>query len=170
MTRIPPLAAVLLLASCAGGGPRPTVKVPPLAGKPLELTAQDLSGREVRLGGSGHVLVADFFASWCDPCREQLPRLDRLARELGGRGLDVYGVSFDEEREAAQGFAAAAGVGFPILWDRGGDRLAPALGVERLPTTVVADRRGVIRFVHVGYTAREQDELEAQIRRLVDEP
>jgi len=170
VTRNLPLAALLVLLACAGAGPRPTVKLPPLAGKPLEVTALDLSGREVRLGGGGHVVVADFFASWCDPCRAQLPSLDRLARELGGRGLDVYGVSFDEEPEAARGFAAEVGVGLPILWDRGGERLARALGIERLPTTVVADRRGVIRIVHVGYTARDQERLEAQIRGLVDEP
>ncbi len=169
MIRNLPLAAALLLAACAGETPRPAVKVPPLSGKPLDVSALDLAGKEVHLGGEGRVIVADFFASWCDPCREQLPRLERLAHELGGRGLAMYAVSFDEEREAAHGFAASVGVDVPVLWDRGGNRLAPALGIERLPTTVVADRRGVIRIVHVGYTAREQDRLEAEIRRLVEE-
>jgi thiol-disulfide isomerase/thioredoxin len=142
----------------------------PLAGKPLELTAQDLVGREVRLAAPGRVVVVDFFASWCEPCREQLPRLDRLAQELHDRGLDVYGVSFDEEREAARGFVAEVAPGFPVLWDRGGDRLAPALGIQRLPTTVVADRRGVVRLVHVGFTSGDQARLEAQIRALLEEP
>jgi thiol-disulfide isomerase/thioredoxin len=114
-------------------------------------------------------VVVDFFASWCEPCRDQLPRLDRLARDLHAQGLDVYGVSFDEEREAALGFSADAGVGFPVLWDRGGDRLAPALEIERLPTTLVADRRGVIRVVHVGYTQPDEDRLEAQVRALLEE-
>jgi thiol-disulfide isomerase/thioredoxin len=163
------LACALLFTACAGSGPRPSVKLPPLAGTPLDVAAQDLEGRPVRIAGAGQVVVVDFFASWCEPCREQLPRLDRLARDLGGRGLAVYGVSFDEEREAAREFAGEVGVGFPMLWDRGGDRLAPALGIERLPTTVVADRRGAVRVVHVGYTPRDHERLEAEIGRLLDE-
>ncbi len=159
----------LVFAACAVGTPRPSVKLPPLAGKPLDLSAQDLSGRDVRVTAPGHVVVVDFFASWCEPCRDQLPRLDRLARDLRAEGLEVYGVSFDEEREAARGFSAEVGVGFPVLWDRGGDRLSSALSIERLPTTLVVDRLGVVRVVHVGYTPREQDALEAQIRGLLGE-
>lgn len=162
--------SALLLVSCAVATPRPAVRVPPLVGKPLTMSAEALSGGEVRVEAPGRVVVVDFFASWCEPCREQLPALDRLARELGGQGLTVYGVSFDDERAAAQGFADDVAVGFPILWDRGGERLAHALRVERLPTTVVADRRGVVRHVHVGYTAADHRRLEAQVRALLAEP
>lgn len=165
------LAPLLLsLVACAASAPKPTVKVPPLAGKVLDLTAQDLTGQDVRVGSAGQVVVVDFFASWCDPCREQLPALDRLARALGERGLDIYAVSFDGDREAAREFAARVAVGFPVLWDPGGERLSEALGIERLPTTVVADRRGIIRLVHVGYTREEEERLEAEIRKLVEEP
>jgi cytochrome c biogenesis protein CcmG/thiol:disulfide interchange protein DsbE len=164
-----PLLALPLIA-CAARAPRPTVKVPPLAGKVLDVAAQDLSGRDVRVASAGRVVVVDFFASWCEPCREQLPRLDRLARALGERGLEIYAVSFDDDRAAARDFAARVAVGFPVLWDPGGERLSSALGIERLPTTVVADRRGIIRLVHVGYTEDEQARLEAEIRRLVEEP
>lgn len=169
MIRNLPLAVLLLLASCAGVASRPTVKLPALAGKALDVTAPDLAGQEVRIAAAGRVVVVDFFASWCEPCRAQLPRLDRLARDLHADGLDVYGVSFDEDREAARGFVASMAVGFPVLWDRGGDRLSGALGIERLPTTVIADRRGVIRVVHVGYTLSDQERLEAQIRDLLAE-
>ncbi len=145
------------------------VKRSPLAGKPLDVTAQDLAGRPVRIDGVGQVVVVDFFASWCQPCRAQLPHLDRLAKDLRGRGLAVYGVSFDEELEAARGFAAEMAVGFPMLWDKGGERLAPALSIERLPTTVIADRSGTIRSVHLGYTAAEGERMEKEIRELLEE-
>lgn len=161
--------AALLLLACAGARPTRAVKVPPLAGKPLDVVAQDLSGNEVRAEAPGRVVVVDFFASWCGPCRQQLPFLDRLARELGGDGLTVYGVAFDEEREAALGFAAQVGATFPVLWDRGGDRLGPALSVERLPTTILVDRRGVVRRVRVGFRTSEEPELEAEIRALLAE-
>jgi cytochrome c biogenesis protein CcmG, thiol:disulfide interchange protein DsbE len=160
------LVALLLLPACASRRPGPRPPAP--AGLPLELVAQDLSGREVRLPASrGRVLVVDFFASWCEPCRAQFPRLDRLARELRAEGLDVVGVSFDEEREAAQGFAAQTGVSFPVLWDRGGDRLAAPLRIERLPTTLLVDRGGTVRGVHLCYDVRGGDRLEQEVRALL---
>ncbi|HVO18272.1 MAG TPA: TlpA disulfide reductase family protein [Anaeromyxobacter sp.] len=156
-----------LLVACTAAAPRPAVKLPPLAGKPLDAAALDPSGREVRIEPSGRVLVVDFFASWCQPCRAQLPRLDRLARDLGDRGVSVYAVSFDEDREALLGFTREVPVGFPVLWDRGGERLAGPLRIERLPTTLVVDAAGTIREVHVGYDLREGDLLEAEVRALL---
>ena len=157
-------------AACSARAPRPTVKLPPLAGKPVEVAAQDLEGRDVRIDtGSGQVVVVDFFASWCQPCKVQLPHLDRLARELRSRGLAVYGVSFDDDPAALRGFAAEIQVGFPLLWDRGGERLAQTLSIERLPTTLIVDRRGTVRQVQVGYDAAEGERLEAEVRALLDE-
>jgi cytochrome c biogenesis protein CcmG, thiol:disulfide interchange protein DsbE len=166
---VAPLAAVAL--ACAGHAPRPTVKLPPLAGRPLDVQAQDLAGNPVRIdAGKGQVLVVDFFASWCQPCKVQLPHLDQLERELRDRGLEVYGVSFDEDLDAIRGFASQLAVGFPVLWDRGGETLAPALSIQRLPTTLLVDRNGTIRKVHLGYDAREGERLEAEVRELLAEP
>jgi cytochrome c biogenesis protein CcmG, thiol:disulfide interchange protein DsbE len=159
--------APALLAACTAAAPRPAVKLPPLAGTRLEATALDLEGREVRIEPAGKVVVVDFFASWCQPCRVQLPRLDHLARELGDRGLAVYAISFDDDREALLGFTREVPVAFPVLWDRGGERLARPLHIERLPTTLLVDGGGTIRAVHVGYDAREGDALERQIRALL---
>jgi len=113
--------------------------------------------------------VVDFFASWCVPCRAQLPQLDGLSRRLGGRGLAVYGVSLDEDRAAIEGFLALVPVGFPVLWDQGGERIAPSLGIERLPTTLVVDRRGTVRYVHLGYDAHEGERILAEVKALLDE-
>ncbi len=164
---------VLLAASlaCAAPAPRPTVKVPPLAGQPLDVSAQDLSGHPVRIdAGSGQVLVVDFFASWCQPCKVQLPHLEQLQRELRDQGLAVYGVSFDDDLDAIRGFAAQMEIGFPVLWDRGGDTLSRPLSIQRLPTTLLVDRRGTIRSVHLGYDARQGRRLEEEIRALLKEP
>jgi len=163
-------AALSLGAACTSQTLRPTVKLPPLAGRPLEVVAQDLDGRDVPVEvGRGQVVVVDFFASWCQPCKVQLPHLDRLLRELKSRGLAVYGISFDDDPAALRGFAAQMAVEFPLLWDRGGEKLAPALSIERLPTTLVVDRQGTVRQVQVGYDAAEGERLEAEVRALLAE-
>lgn len=170
MTRALILLAALLTA-CTPARPRPTaqIQVPPLAGKPLTLSAPDLSGREVRVEAPGRVLVVDFFASWCEPCRIQLPHLGALARERGAQGLVAYGVAVDEERAAVEGFAQELGVEFPILWDPGGDQVARGLGIERLPTTILVDRSGVVRHVHVGYDERIEEQVTAEVKALLAE-
>ena len=82
----------------------------------------------------------------------------------------MYAVSFDEKRSDLEGFAGGPAAGLPLLWDRGGDLLSKGLSISRLPTTVVADRGGVIRSVHVGYNPLAGDNLEAEVRALLDEP
>lgn len=165
------LAPLLAALACAGAAPRPTVKPSPLTGRPLDVTAQDLSGHPFRIdGGNGQVLVVDFFASWCQPCKVQLPHLDKLGRELSDQGLSVYAVSFDDDLNATRGLVAQLQLGLPVLWDRGGDKLAPALSIQRLPTTLVVDRRGIIRSVHLGYDARLGQQLEDDVRKLLKEP
>lgn len=162
------LAAAVLVASCAT--PRPARSPSPLVGRSLDIAAPSLDGGEVRVhAAQGTVRVVDFWASWCEPCREQLPFLDRLASAYGARGLEVYGVSFDEDRAAVERFLAAYPVSFPMLWDKGGKALSDRLQITRLPTTVLVDRGGVVREVHLGFHPREEGRIEESVRRLLDE-
>ncbi len=117
----------------------------------------------------GMVRVVDFFATWCEPCQEQFPFLDRLARDHGSKGLSVYGVSFDEDRAAVEAFRDATGVSFPVLWDKGGGALAERLDVTRLPTTLLLDRKGVVRFVHLGFERAEEPRIEREVVQLLAE-
>jgi cytochrome c biogenesis protein CcmG/thiol:disulfide interchange protein DsbE len=164
-------AAVLILAlasACASG--RDASRAAPLVGRSGDMVATDLSGREVRvLAEPARARVVDFWATWCEPCREQLPFLDRLARSYRERGLAVYAVAFDEDRDMVGRFLATTPVSFPVLWDRGGDRLGAAYRVERLPTTLVLDAHGDVRAVHLGFDAREGAALEAEVRSLLDQ-
>jgi thiol-disulfide isomerase/thioredoxin len=164
---LPALLAVL--AACAA--PRSaTSNAAPLDGTPLDVTAVDGAGDPVRLAGPGPIRVIDFWATWCEPCKEQLPYLDGLAARLHDRGVTVVAVSFDEERAAVDAFLAAHPVSFPVLWDRAGAGAAERLRIDRLPTTLLVDRRGVVRRVHVGFDAASAEVLERELSALAAEP
>jgi thiol-disulfide isomerase/thioredoxin len=173
MLRPAALASALLsaaaLAGCATG--RPPLVASPLLGKPLDLSTPDLAGREVRLGDAkGKVRVVDFWATWCDPCRDQLPVLEVLASAHAAEGLQVYAVAVDEDRAQVEAFLAATPLGLTVLWDKGGARHAERLDVQRLPTTLVIDRAGLVRYVHQGYEPSNADALGREVRRLLSEP
>jgi thiol-disulfide isomerase/thioredoxin len=157
------------LAGCATG--RPTLVASPLLGKPLDLSTPDLTGKEVRLGDAkGKVRVVDFWATWCDPCRDQLPVLEVLARAHAAEGLQVYGVAVDEDRAQLEAFLGVTPLGITVLWDKGGARHAERLDVQRLPTTLVIDRAGLVRHVHQGYEPSNADVLGREVRQLLAEP
>jgi cytochrome c biogenesis protein CcmG, thiol:disulfide interchange protein DsbE len=161
-------AAALLAAACATA--QPSSKASGLVGKPVSVKAADLEGRDhdVR-SDDGKVRVVDFWATWCDPCRDQLPFLDRLNATYGARGLSVYAVSFDEDRSAVERFLSEKHPSFLVLWDKGGDVLSDPLQVSRLPTTLFVDRKGVVRDVHLGFEKSEEKEIEALVQRLLAE-
>lgn len=165
------LVAAALLASASGcAGPRSSWRASPLVGKTVDIAARSLDGRDVKLPSAGaKVTVVDFWATWCDPCRDQMPELDRLASSLRGEGLQVVAISFDEDRAAVEEFVARTPVSFAVLWDKGGATLAERLELTRLPTTMILDGAGVVRAVHLGYDDGQVKDLEREVRRLLAE-
>jgi thiol-disulfide isomerase/thioredoxin len=169
--------ALLALAQVLGcARAQPTRRSRPVAsdavGRTFALQAPALAnGAVVNLAPrSGKVRVVDLWASWCDPCRDALPHLDGLSRDLGPSGVEVYGVALDDDREEVAAFLSEVPVGFTILWDRSGELSSAArLPVQRLPTTLIVDRRGVIRFVHEGWTERVAREQRRQVEALLRE-
>jgi cytochrome c biogenesis protein CcmG, thiol:disulfide interchange protein DsbE len=164
-------AVILAVLPVACAAPRAVKRgSPPLLGKAVDVTAVDLEGREVRVSRTGaKVAVVDFWATWCAPCREQLPFLQRLADEYRAAGVEVYAIALDEERSAVEEFLVETPVRFPVLWDEGRGKLAEGLGVTRLPTTLLLDREGVVRAVHLGFDRAAGEVLEAELRRLLEE-
>ena len=114
----------------------------------------------------GRVVLLDFFASWCGPCRVAMPWLDGLQSRLGPRGLSILGVT-DEAPTVARRTATDTGVRYPIASHR---TASLRYGVQSLPTLVLLDRRGVVREVYRGIDGAQARQLEALVRRLLAEP
>jgi len=114
----------------------------------------------------GSVVVVDFWASWCEPCREAMPAIERIYQRYRSSGLVVIGVSVDSGADDARSFYRERGVSFPSLVDA--DRsIAGRYRPPTMPSTFVIDRRGVVRHVHSGFRAGDARTLEAQIRELL---
>ena len=123
-------------------------------------------GDPVTLAGlRGQVVVLEFWATWCGPCRATLPRLDALEASLGGRGLTVVAANLDDPDKARRMFDDH-GWRMTLVHDHGA--AATRYGVDPIPHQVVIDRRGVVRDVFRG--GGHDDELAALVRRLLEEP
>ncbi len=116
----------------------------------------------------GRVVLLDFWATWCAPCRGAIPKLDALQAHYGAQGLSVLGVSTEDPGEIAL-FAQRVAVRYALASDRHADTTR-SYGVVNLPTLVVIDKRGVVRDVAIGYDPSEDPRLEGSIRALLTEP
>lgn len=137
-TRIPLLLLLVSLPlALAAGAAKP--EVPPIP-EGLSLTALD--GRKIDFGElRGEVVLLDFWATWCEPCREATPHLERLHRRMEGAPFVLVGVSADRDREALEAYLAEEGLPWPQIWD-GSYRLSEAFGVSSWPTYLVLDHEG----------------------------
>jgi cytochrome c biogenesis protein CcmG, thiol:disulfide interchange protein DsbE len=116
----------------------------------------------------GKVVYLDFWASWCTPCRRSFPWLDNLVRQLSAQDLVVIGVNVDQSRNLAEQFLNETPAHFPIVYDPRGD-LATAYKIVGMPSAVLIDRTGRVRFQHVGFSEKTKDEYEAHVHELLAE-
>lgn len=116
----------------------------------------------------GHVVLLDFWATWCAPCRIVIPKLEELQSRYGAQGLNVLGVSTEDTQDVAL-FAQRMAMHYGVASDRHG-QTTRTYGVVSLPTLVVIDKRGVVRDVSVGYDPTADVRLDAMVRSLLAEP
>lgn len=133
-----------------------------------EVGLSTLDGRPVRLADlRGKVVLIDFWASWCGPCREEMPFLERMHRRYASRGLVIVGISVDNELENVRGFLRRTSVSFPIVHDSRRE-VAGRYNPRTMPSSYIIDRRGIVRVVHRGFRASDAATIEARITQLLD--
>ena len=138
------------------GEPAPNCRLTPIDG------GQSWALRQYR----GKVLYVDFWASWCGPCAQSFPFMNQLARDFGGRGLEILAINLDEEPADAKAFLAEHPAGFTILSDAGG-QCPQEFGVRAMPSSYLVDRNGMVHHVQVGFRAGESDKVRAAVEALL---
>lgn len=138
----------------ASSTPSPAWELRGVDGKPVK--SSDFAGR---------VVILDFWATWCGPCRMEIPGFIELQKQYADKGLVVVGVSLDQDgASVVKPFMDKIGINYPVVL--GDETIVSAFGgVEGIPTTFIIDRNGQIVRKHVGYT--EKAELEAEIKPLL---
>jgi thiol-disulfide isomerase/thioredoxin len=158
------LRALLLAAlvsvpalAVAPQGPAPVFRLDSMAGKPVSLEQY-----------KGQVVMINFWASWCGPCRQEMPLLEKLYAKYKPMGFTLLGVNVEPDSSLASGFLAKTPVTFPILFDTKSE-VSKLYDVAGMPSTVIVDRKGNLRWIHRGYKPGDENEYLNQIRALVRE-
>jgi peroxiredoxin len=132
-----------------------------------DFEAHALAGGTVRLSSlRGKVVLLDFWASWCEPCKKELPVLAKLASKLRPRGVEIVAVNIDNKRENADAFLKSHGVQLRVLLDPDG-KIASKYDPPTMPTSFVIDQQGTIRQVNAGYDDGDEVKIERQLLALL---
>ena len=153
-------AAATLTATAATlqtGAPAPAFQLNANTGKPLALA--DFRGQ---------IVLLNFWATWCGPCRQEMPILEQLNRQYHGKGVTLLGINVEPDSAAAVDWLKATPVSFPILFDVD-SKVSNLYEVAGMPNTVIIDRKGLVRYIHRGYSAGAENDYLNQIRALIRE-
>lgn len=117
----------------------------------------------------GKVVIVDFWASWCKPCRQSIPWLNAMRTRYGADGLEVIGINVDAERADADRFLREVPIDFELVFDPRGE-LAKEFQVRGMPSSYVFDRDGKLVQTHIGFRDARKDENEAALKALLQRP
>ena len=141
-----------------------------IVGKPApDFALRSLKGPPVRLSEHlGEVVVINFWATWCGPCRQEMPLLDELYSKYQLAGLILLSVNIDDSAEPAIEMAQTLKVSYPVLFDTRKE-VSRAYEVSAMPVTVLVDRAGVVRYVSEGYKPGYEKRYTDKLRELLNE-
>lgn len=134
-----------------------------------DFTLKSLEGTNLRLDEyRGQVVLINFWASWCGPCRQEMPLLDRLHQRYVDTGFSVLGINVEGEEAPARALIDKIPVTFPVLIDEG-QLVSELYRLEAMPSTVVLDRDGIVRYIHRGYKPGDEAKYVEVVRELIRE-
>jgi peroxiredoxin len=163
---MPQSRRILLLAALGWVSGASVAALAPSSPAP-DFTLRSMDGQNLRLGEQrGRVVMVNFWATWCGPCRVEMPHLNRLYEKYRSAGFVLFGVNVDEDVRNAVALAQKMGLKFPVLADAE-KRVSKQYDVTAMPSTVLIDRDGRVRHVHRGYREGIEDLYEKQIRELL---
>ncbi len=141
-----------------------------LAGQPApDFVLKSASGDNLRLSEyRGDVVMINFWATWCGPCRQEMPLLDELYTRYRRVGFNLLGVNVDDDSRRAMKMIEDLGVSFPVLFDDA-KAVSKLYAVGAMPVTILVDREGTVRHIHHGYKPGYEDKYLTEIRSLLRE-
>lgn len=141
-----------------------------LKGKPApDFALKSTTGENLRLSEfRGDVVMVNFWATWCGPCRQEMPILDELYDRYQKVGFRLIGVNIDDDPRRAIEMLESLGVSFPVVFD---DRkeVSEQYQVQAMPVTLLIDRNGIVRYTHFGYKPGYEDYYLDEVRTLLRE-
>jgi peroxiredoxin len=171
MTRsLPAIAtAAALSLALAVAAPARAAGAPAAGPAAPDFTLHAADGRNVRLDElRGQVVLVNFWATWCGPCREEMPRLNALYEKYRKSGFVLLGVNIDDNPATAIATAGKLAVSFPILLDTD-KQVSKLYKLTDMPSTALIDRDGRLRYVHRGFREGVEADYDQQIRALLKE-
>ncbi len=138
-------------------------------GKAPNFTLKSNSGKNVKLSElRGQVVLLNFWASWCGPCRQEMPLLEKMQRRYSSLGFTVLGVNVEEDPRKAKTLLKDISVSFPILFDTR-NTVSKQYKVSAMPSTVMIDRNGNMRYLHKGYKPGDEAQYKKWVKQLIRE-
>jgi peroxiredoxin len=132
-------------------------------------TLANRAGGETSLASlKGQVVMINFWASWCGPCRQEFPALDEIYGKYKPMGFEMIGINVESEKADAERFLGKTPVSFPILFDPD-NKVSGSYGVSAMPTTFLVDRQGRVRWQHRAYKPGDEAKYIEQIRAVLRE-
>lgn len=140
-----------------------------VSGKAPVFTLKSRGGQNLRLSDyRGQVLLINFWASWCGPCRSEMPLLEELYKRYNKLGFTIMGVNVDNDSTKANNYLRDITVTFPIVYDTT-NAVSKSFNVNAMPTTVIVDRNGNMRFLHQGYKPGYENDYRKEVVQLIKE-
>src|SRR5687767_1158153 len=161
---LPALAAAALVALTA----TPALAAETRAPAP-DFVLDSSTGKPIKLSGlKGQVVMINFWATWCGPCRQEMPLLDSIYKQYKDKNFTLLGVNVEPDPKLANDWLKKKPVSFPVLYDVKSD-VSNLYQVAGMPSTVFIDKKGNVRLVHRGYKPGDENEYMNNIRMLMRE-